>query len=130
VYQGGAISSREREAVAELSRAREELTNAQRQAQLDASQAQLGVQSGQALTRALRQALASSETQVRSTQRGLDVGLRSRVDVLNAEQQLFVTRKDLAAARYRTLVSSLQLRAAAGVLAEDDLRALDALLTD
>lgn len=130
VYQGGAVSSREREGLADLSRAREELTNAERQAQLDASQARLGVQSGSALTRALTQALRSSETQVRSTQRGLDVGLRSRVDVLNAEQQLFVTRKDLAAARYRTLVSSLQLRAAAGALSEADLRALDALLTD
>ncbi len=130
VYQGGAISSRQREGLADLTRAREELTNAERQAQLDASQAMLGVQSGSALTRALSQALRSSETQVRSTQRGLDVGLRSRVDVLNAEQQLFVTRKDLAAARYRTLVSSLQLRAAAGALSEADLRALDALLTD
>jgi outer membrane protein len=97
---------------------------------LDAQQAQLGVQSGSALTQALKQALISSETQLKSTQRGLQVGVRTRVDVLNAEQQLFATRKDLAAARYKTLVAALQLKAAAGTLADADLRALDALLTD
>lgn len=130
VYKGGGVSARAREAAAEQQRAQDELTNAERQALLDARQAQLGVLSGSALTQALRQALASGETQLRSTQRGLQVGVRNRVDVLNAEQQLFVTRKDLAAARYRTLVSALQLKAAAGVLAEADLRGLDALLSD
>jgi outer membrane protein len=128
IYQGGAVSSRVREALADRDRAQQELANAERQATLDAQQAQLGVQSGAALTQALKQALVSSETQLRSTQRGLQVGVRTRVDVLNAEQQLFATRKDLAAARYKTLVSTLQLKAAAGTLAETDLRALDSLL--
>lgn len=130
VYQGGAVSSRTREAIADRLRAEEELLNVQRQARLDAQQAQLGVQSGRALTEALTQALRSAETQLRSTQRGLQVGVRTRVDVLNAEQQLFATRRDLAAARYRTLVAALQLKAAAGALRETDLRALDALLQD
>ena len=86
------------------------------------------VQSGAALTRALEQAVRSGDTQVRSTRRGLEVGVRSRVDVLNAEQQLFTTRRDLSAARYQTLVALLQLRAAAGELDADDLRQLDRLL--
>lgn len=130
VYQGGAVTSRTREAIADRLRAEEELLNAQRQARLEAQQAQLGVQSGSALTEALNQALRSAETQLRSTQRGLQVGVRTRVDVLNAEQQLFATRRDLAAARYRTLVAALQLKAAAGALREADLRALDTLLQE
>ena len=79
---------------------------------------------------ALRQALSSSEAQVRSTRRGLEVGLRTRVDVLNAEQQLYATKKDLAASRYETLMAGLKLKAAAGVLTEQDLRALDSLLKE
>lgn len=130
LYQGGAITSRAREAMAEQLRAEQELSNAQRQAELDARQALLGVQSGSALTQALRQALNSSETQLKSTQRGLQVGVRTRVDVLNAEQQVYATRKDLAAARYRTLVSALQLKAAAGALQDEDVRAMDALLAE
>lgn len=128
LYQGGAITSREREAAANLARAQAELDNARRQATLDARQAALGIASGLALDKALRQAVLSGETQVRSTRRGLEVGVRNRVDVLNAEQQLYTTRRDLSAARYQALVAQLQLKAAAGVLADADLQALDALL--
>jgi outer membrane protein len=128
IYQGGAASSRTREAVANLERTRQELLNARAQAKLDARQAWLGVQSGAALYASLRQALVSGETQVKSTTRGFEVGTRTRVDVLNAEQQLFATRKDLAAARYQTLMAGLQLKAAAGALTEEDLRGLDQLM--
>ena len=130
IYQGGAISSRAREALANLGRAQSELENSRRQAVLDARQALLGVQSGLALNQALSQAVVSGETQVRSTRRGLEVGVRTRVDVLNAEQQLFTTRRDLSAARYQTLISGLQLKASAGVLTEQDLQALNALLKE
>jgi outer membrane protein len=128
IYNGGATVSRIREAQANLTRAEQELLNARRQARLDSRQAYLGVQSGSALHRALRQALSSAETQLRSTRRGFEVGVRTRVDVLNAEQQFHATRKDLSAARYQTLVAALQLKAAAGVLTEHDLKAMDRLL--
>jgi len=70
--------------------------------------------------RALEQALVSSESQLESTKLGRDVGVRTSVDVLNAEQQLFSTRRDLAQAYYNYLISSLQLEAAAGTLDEED----------
>lgn len=128
LFQGGAVRSREREAAANHERAREELEAARRQAEFEAGQAMLGVQSGAAMNRALKQALSSNETQVKSTRRGMEVGVRTRVDVLNAEQQLYATRRDLSAARYQTLVSALQLKAAAGQLTEQDVRTLDGLL--
>ncbi len=128
LYQGGAVDSRVREAAANLGRSQAELEEARRQARLDARQALLGVESGSALAQALRQAVSSAETQVQATRRGFEVGVRSRVDVLNAEQQLYTTLRDLSAARYQTLVAALQLRAAAGSLGDDDLRALDRLL--
>lgn len=88
----------------------------------------LGAVNGAALQRALREAVASSETQARATHRGLEVGMRTRVDVLNAEQQVHAARRDLAAARYQTVLASLRLKAAAGVLGEADVRGLDRLL--
>lgn len=130
LYQGGAIDSRAREAAANLTRAEQELENSKRQALLDARQAWLGVQSGSAMVVALRQAQRSGESQVQSTRRGLEVGVRNRVDVLNAEQQLYATRRDLAAARYQSLLAGLQLKSAAGQLGEADLRSLDALLKE
>jgi outer membrane protein len=130
LYQGGAISSRVREASANLEKARHDLENARRQATLDARQAYLGVISGSAQVQALEQALVSSEAQLRSTKLGLEVGVRTRVDVLNAQQQVYTTRKDLAAARYQTLIAGLTLKAASGSLSEADLKALDALLVE
>jgi outer membrane protein len=128
LYQGGATDSRVREAVANQEKSRHELDNARRQARLDARQGFLGVLSGDAQVKALEQALVSSEAQLRSTKLGLEVGVRTRVDVLNAQQQLFTTRRDLAAARYQTLVAGLQLKAAAGSLDAEDLQRIDALL--
>ncbi len=111
LYQGGLTSSRVREAVANREKARFDLDNARRQAILDARQGYLGVLSGVAKL-------------------GLEVGVRTRVDVLNAEQQLFTTRRDLAVARYQTLVAGLQLKAASGILGEADLGGIDGLLKD
>ena len=128
LYQGGLIDSRIREAVALQEKSRYELDTARRQARLDARQGFLGVLSGEAQVKALEQALVSSEAQLKSTKLGLEVGVRTRVDVLNAQQQLFTTKRDLAAARYQTLLAGLQLKAAAGSLKEDDLKAVDALL--
>jgi outer membrane protein len=130
LYQGGATDSRIREAVANQEKARFELDNARRQAVLDTRQAFLGVLSGDARVKALEQAVVSSETQLKSTKLGLEVGVRTGVDVLNAQQQLFTAQRDLASARYAALLSGLQLKAAAGSLVEDDLKAIDALLKE
>ncbi|MFN3594890.1 MAG: TolC family outer membrane protein [Thiobacillaceae bacterium] len=130
LYQGGGTDARVREAAANLERARRELDNARREAALEARQAYLGVVAGTARAKALEQALVSSEAQLRSTKLGLEVGVRTRVDALNAEQQRFATLRDLSAARYQVLLSGLKLKAAAGELSENDLQAIDALLKD
>ncbi len=130
LFEGGATDSRVREAVANQERARHELEDARRQSRLDARQGFLGVMSGDAQARALGQALVSSEAQLKSTKLGLEVGVRTRVDLLNAQQQYFSTQRDLSAARYRTVLSGLQLKAAAGVLGEHDVKAVDALLRE
>ena len=128
LYQGGGTDSRVREAVANLERARFELDNARREAALQARQAYLDVVSGEARSKALEQALVSNEAQLKSTKLGLEVGVRTRVDVLNAEQQRYATLRDLYAERYRVLLAGLQLKAAAGILTEGDLKGIDALL--
>lgn len=128
LYSGGATEARVREAVANQEKARFDLDTARRQAALSARQAFLGVLSGNARVKALEQAVLSSETQLKSTKLGLEVGVRTAVDVLNAQQQLYTAQRDLAAARYAAILSGLQLKAAAGSLSEDDLKAIDAYL--
>ena len=70
---------------------------------------------------ALEAALVSSQSALDSNKLGYEVGVRINIDVLNAQQQLFSTRRDLATARYNTITNYLKLKAAAGSLKEEDL---------
>jgi len=121
IYQGGLVNSQVREAIANEDRARQDLENARRTAEFNVRQAYLGVSSGLAQVQALQAALVSSESQLESTRLGQQVGVRTQVDVLNAQQQLYTARRDLAQARYNYVLSLLKLKAAIGQLTESDL---------
>ena len=75
--------------------------------------------------RALEQALVSSQAQLDSTKLGLSVGVRTGLDVLDADQQVLSARRDLAGARYAYLLSGLALKAAVGTLNPADLAEID-----
>jgi outer membrane protein len=121
IYQGGGISSKVREAVAGQERARQDLESARRAVALQTRTAFLGVTSGLGQIKALEQAVGSTKLQLESTKLGQEVGVRTAVDVLNAEQQLAAAQRDLAQAVYSTIVNQLKLKAAVGKLAEADL---------
>jgi outer membrane protein len=80
--------------------------------------------------KALQQAVASTQVQLESTKLGQQVAVRTAVDVLNAEQQLGIARRDLAQALYNTILNQLRLKAAVGKLAEANLADINALLKD
>ncbi|MDD5297183.1 MAG: TolC family outer membrane protein [Rhodocyclaceae bacterium] len=128
LFTGGAMVSRDREAVAQKEKARQDLENARRNAALAARQAYLGATSGLAQVKALEAGLTSSMSALDSNKLGYEVGVRINIDVLNAQQQVFATRRDLARARYDTLMAELKLKAAAGTLNGTDLQKVNALL--
>lgn len=128
IFSGGAVSSKDREAVALREKALADLDNARRQATLAARQAYLGVTSGLAQVTAYEAAVASSQSALDSNKLGYEVGVRINIDVLNAQSQLFDTRQKLVKARLDTLLAQLKLKSAAGNLIEDDLAAINALL--
>jgi len=130
LYQGGGISSRVREAVAGQERARQDLESARRTVAQQTREAFLGVTSGLAQIKALEQAVSSTKLQLESTKLGQEVGVRTAVDVLNAEQQLAAAERDLAQAIYGTIVNQLKLKAAVGKLAEADLADVNVLLKE
>ena len=119
-FTGGLTQSRIREALANQTRADQDLENAQRATAQAVRQNFLNVTSGIAQVQALEQALTSTQSQLDSTILGRDVGVRTSVDVLNAQQQVYQTRRDLQQARYNYVLNTLRLKAAAGQLAEGD----------
>ena len=128
LYQGGIVNSRVREALANEDKARQDLENARRSAELAARQGYLGVTSNIAQVRALEAAVISNQSSLDSTILGQQVGVRTQVDVLNAQQLLFSARRDLAQARYNYIASFLRLIAAAGELDEEDLQRINGWL--
>jgi outer membrane protein len=128
IFQGGAVNSKWREAEANRDRANEELENARRSVATQTRQAYLGVVSGIAQVKALQQALTSSKSVLEASKLGQEVGVRTNLDVLNAQQQLYATRRDLYQAQYSYLLSQLRLKAAVGSLGEDDLNRVNLAL--
>lgn len=128
LFQGGYVTSKTREAEANREAARQQLEAARRNAAQAARTAFLGVTNGTAQVNALRAALVSSQSSLESNKLGYEVGVRINIDVLNAEQQVYVTRRDLARVFHDTLLSQLKLKAAVGTLEETDLAKINALL--
>ncbi len=129
IFAGGGTQSRVREAIALRDRTQQDLENTQRTVAQAVRQNFLAVTNGIALVRALEQALASTQSQLESSILGRDVGVRTSVDVLNAQQQVFQGRRDLQQARYAYLLNTLRLKAATGTLTEGDLEQVNRSLS-
>lgn len=128
LFQGGLTSSRQREASANRAASESALEGAKRSAALGARQYYLGVVNGLAQVKALKAALVSSQSALESNKLGYEVGVRINIDVLNAENQVYVTRRDLAKATLDTLMAQLRLKSVTGALGDDDIAQINALL--
>ena len=120
IYQGGLVNSRVTQAVANQDVARQNLEGARRTAQLQAQTSFTGVTSGVAQIKAFEQALKSAQVSYDSNKLGLEVGVRTNLDVLNQQQQVFQTRFNLAQSYYNFIISALRLKQAVGALTDTD----------
>lgn len=128
LYAGNAIENRVKETLALAEKARADRETAQRSVAQAVRSAYFGVVSGTSQVRALEAAEASSQSALDANKLGYQVGVRINIDVLNAQSQLYQTKRDLAVARYNVLVGQLRLKQAGGVLRAEDLQPVNALL--
>jgi outer membrane protein len=128
LFAGYAIQNRVKETLALEEKARTDLEAARRGVAQATRSAYFGVLSGQGQVKALEAAEASSQSALEANQLGYQVGVRINIDVLNAQSQLFQTKRDLAQARYNVLLGQLRLKQASGQLTPADLQAINALL--
>ncbi len=119
LYEGGAVSSRTRQAVQEHAGALDRLERTRRAVYRQAREAFLGVVTQIGAVTALKQAVVSSQTALESTRAGFEVGTRTTVDVVTAERGLSQARRDFARARYDYVLNLLRLREAAGTLSPE-----------
>ena len=115
LFAGGYVNSTVRQAIAEQIRAEENLEATRRDLAVHVHREHRSVTEGVLKVRALEQAVRSAQQLVTSSKRSFEAGSRTMVDVLNAEQQLQTTLRNLAEARYLYLVSRVRLRALVGM---------------
>ncbi len=128
LFSGGATQSNVRQQAHLLTKARQDVEAASRIAQQQAKSAFLNTQSALAQVQALQTAVTSSELALKSNKTAYEVGVRINLDVLNAQQQLSATQRDLSRAQYNALVQTIELQAATGQLSMNDIEAINALL--
>jgi outer membrane protein len=110
-----------RQALALQDRARQDLEFARRTAFTLAQNGYTGVVSAVASVKAFEQAVVSAESAYQSNVLGQEVGVRTFLDVLNVQQNVYSTRRDLAQAYFNYLIGGLRLKAAIGTLSDSDL---------
>ena len=128
LFAGFSTQNRIRETLALRDKALSDLEGARRSVSQNVRTAYFGVQSGQGQVRALEAAELSSQSALDANRLGYQVGVRINIDVLNAQSQLFQTKRDLAQARYNVLLGGLRLRQVSGTLTPEDLQQVNGLL--
>ena len=116
LYTGGALSSQVRQTQFELLQREDELTASKRDTDLQVREQYLNVQSGLAQVNALEQLVLTNRKKLESSQLGQQVGVRSNLDVIDAQRTLAESEQQLAKARYDYLQAQLALAQAAGQL--------------
>lgn len=125
LYSGGGVSASVRQARSNLSQVEYELEGKTRETLIELRRQFNACQSGVSKLRAYQKALTSAEALVVSTRQSILGGERVNLDALNAEQQLYSTRRDLAQTRYDYLLAWTKLHFYAGTLREQDLAKVD-----
>ncbi len=121
IYSGGETWARTKRAVAAESEQRYILADAQDQSTKRLKEAFLNLQYNVSIAEAYKRKYESAGLQLKATAKGREIGTRTAIDLLNAEQTFATSNRDFSHAMYDNLLRRLELKAAAGLLAESDL---------
>jgi outer membrane protein len=129
IFSGFNTQSRVREAVARRDIAADQLEQAKRAVTRQARNADRNLEAGLAEVEARRLAVVSAQSAVEAGEVGLEVGTRTIIDVLLAQQSLFNAVREYSRSRHNYLVNTLKLKQADGSLAVSDLENINRLLS-
>ena len=128
IFSGFATQSRVREALFRRDAAADSLEQEKRGTMRATRGAYRNLISGAAEVEARRLAVVSTHAAYEAGEAGLEVGTRTIVDVLIAQQQLYLAKREYARSRHAYLVNLLRLRQAAGILEPGDLQMVNRYL--
>lgn len=128
LFEGGAVNSRTQQAAYQYQQAKEQLTAVKRAVNHQVKDAYRGITSSISRVEALKTAVSSAETALQATQAGFEVGVRTLVEVLDEQRNLYLAKRDYSRTRYDYLLNSIKLKQAASSLVQEDLEQINRLL--
>lgn len=128
VFSGGGVNAKVEQARDSYVQAMEVVDQQRRAAQRQVKNAYRGVFAAIGQVGALNTAVKSAEVALEASEVGFQVGTQSAVDLLIKQSNYFQARRDYAKARYDYLLNGLLLKQATGILARDDIEAVNALI--
>lgn len=129
IFQGFKVTSQVKKAQFQFVEASQKLEQTHRRVVKDVRNNFNNVSASISSIRAYEQSVVSSESALKATQAGFEVGTRTIVDVLNRTRDLYNSKVQLSDARYGYIKSILALKQAAGNLSEDDITTVNNGLT-
>lgn len=129
LFAGGAYNSQLRQAIDQKSQADSQLAAAVQTSDVQVRQQFLGVEAAAPQIDALEKAVVAAKSALDATTLGQKVGVRTTLDVLNAQQQYFSAQQNLDSARYQYLLSRLNLAGLTGALDDRSVEAVNAFLS-
>ncbi|MEI7789003.1 MAG: TolC family outer membrane protein [Chlorobiaceae bacterium] len=130
IYTGGYASASVRQAQSKRLKAQEQLSWQERGTESNVRKYYNGVISSIAQIKAYEQAVKSGEIAFTGTKKGFEAGLRTNTEVLDAEQKLLSSKRNLAKSRYQYILNFLQLKDSAGSLATSDVDEVNGWLSE
>ena len=128
LFQGGGIIAREKQAIAQRDQANDVLEQDRRTVVSNTRNAFNAIEAGISSVEAQKAAVESAKTALDATQAGYQIGTRTIVDLLIAQQNYFLAQSNYSQARHAFVVNQINLEYAAGTLSVKDLEAVNALL--
>ncbi|AHE66547.1 TolC family outer membrane protein [Legionella oakridgensis] len=128
-YQGGLVEAQTRQAQYDFQTTSEKLEQTYREIAVNSQIAFNTIVDGISKVKADRQTIISQQNSLESTEAQFQVGTRTMVDVVTAQQRLFEAQEQLARDQYNLINAILNLKYLAGSLNVDDLAEVNSWLT-
>jgi len=128
LFQGGAVTSRSKQANFDYKIAKEDLLATKRQVKRQIRNSFRDINSSISRVKALKAAVASAESSLEATLAGSEVGTRTMVDVLAEQRNLFRAKRDYSRTRYDYLINGIKLKQAASSLTGQDIELINQYL--
>lgn len=129
IFSGGSTQGRVRQTIALRDKATSDLEHARQITSLGLREQFLNISAAVARIQAAQQQVKAQELILQSASKGKELGVRTHVEVLDAQQALFAAQRDLAQSRHDYLLTQLKLRRFTGLLDSEDVQKADAWLS-